>query len=87
MENFHKYLIGLRAHYRTLQQVIEMGEDPDQIEMGRFAISLIDDIIHHFELFVKANEVELPEPPEPSVAIKGTNDVSDLQRKYNDLPE
>lgn len=86
MENFHKYLIGLRSHYQILQQIIEMGNDHEQIELGRFTINLLDDIIHHFDMFVKLNNPmdnpnrnyvlkDLPDPPEPSIAIRGARDA------------
>ena len=71
MLGFQKYLTGLRRHYNTLHQVLAGSNDQNQIEESRFAVELLDDIIHHFDLFVKMDD-----KPE-QVANVGAEDDSD----------
>jgi len=53
MDKFRKYLLALQSHYSTLQKIMELGNDGKLSEESKIINALIDDIIHHFDLFVK----------------------------------
>ena len=72
MLGFQKYLTGLRRHYNTLHQVLAGSNDHNQIEESRFAVELLDDIIHHFDLFVKMDN-----KPEQTADDGDDNDPGD----------
>ncbi len=56
MDNFRKYLTGLGYHWETLLQISGFGDEQEKVDQAQFATDLIGDILHHFDMFVKANQ-------------------------------
>jgi hypothetical protein len=54
---FKRYLIRLREHYMMLLQVHAMSDKQRyEAEKLTFAVELLDDIIHHYDMLVKGEE-------------------------------